>query len=338
MSWPNTHRYVTQSALSSCCRHQVRLGCIRLEAHRIIRLALGHAAARAVRAGGQLTAVAAPQVWGGDRRLRGDHEVEPGAHGGVHRVSTSSGSNRPVTALARRSRQKRSGPSISSEALWSVDLVRTALARSSRQNRSGPSISPHDQAIGGLASAAADAGVLAVWVPPGLGATWQEKKLLLDETVKRRLALEPNVTLIVSRTDNLKYMKLVKMLERLRPDVGIIQLASEVCASSLRWRLHSHPHSQFPLPLLPLPLFPLPLFPLSLLPLPLFPLSLLPPLPATATAPAATSLLSLLLLPTAAPPLLPSSPSRPHVHPRTRSQHPRRNPALRALRASWRLP
>eukprot|EP00959_Pyramimonas_sp_CCMP1952_P168703 3524540-Pyramimonas_sp.AAC.1 len=35
----------------------------------------------------------------------------------------------------------RSGPSISSEALWPVDLVRSTLVRRSCQNRSGPFIS-----------------------------------------------------------------------------------------------------------------------------------------------------------------------------------------------------
>jgi hypothetical protein len=56
----------------------------------------------------------------------------------------------------------------------------------------------------------------------------QDKKLLLDESIKRRLALEENVTLIVSRTDSAKYVKLVQMMQRLRPDVGIVLLNRDV--------------------------------------------------------------------------------------------------------------
>lgn len=54
-----------------------------------------------------------------------------------------------------------------------------------------------------------------------------EKKLASDETLKKKLALEPNVTLIVSRTDAFRYMKLVQLVERLRPDVGVVMLARE---------------------------------------------------------------------------------------------------------------
>lgn len=63
--------------------------------------------------------------------------------------------------------------------------------------------------------------------------TTKEKKLRPDdEWFTRKLALEDGVTLVVSRTDPFKYVKLVQLLMRNRPDVGALHLVREVRPSS----------------------------------------------------------------------------------------------------------
>jgi hypothetical protein len=59
--------------------------------------------------------------------------------------------------------------------------------------------------------------------------TTKEKKLRPDdEWFTRKLALEEGVTLVVSRTDPYKYVKLVQLLMRNRPDVSALHLVREV--------------------------------------------------------------------------------------------------------------
>ncbi|KAK3254498.1 hypothetical protein CYMTET_36289 [Cymbomonas tetramitiformis] len=55
----------------------------------------------------------------------------------------------------------------------------------------------------------------------------KEKKVSLDDTVKSRLTLEENVTLIVSRTDEGQYFRTSKLLEKARPDVMTVLLSRQ---------------------------------------------------------------------------------------------------------------